>query len=211
MSLVELAIPTEDVSFASLGLLLGGPAPRSPLARLDLPSPDAHRHLTLEIIGASHVATIRAEGRPAWREELSCHASHGGGHPLGPGLSAGETITRAEGGYRLRAWAQRFPDRAALDSWAGQLKRELEAQERPGGRRCLIAEFPGEGNNHLTAVQGWWDSHTAHWATWHVYPGELVAVVSASTHGTPAGAAVGASGGEVETNKHTNTEEAQPG
>lgn len=155
---VSLECPTADVSAHDLGLLIDGPLPEILTARSYRTQwRRAETSLELGIIGASHVATVR-HGDRTFREEISCFAG-----------TPGSLVSQQRRRYALRADVATCPDfpDTATDLLAG-----LEG--------WLVAEFPGVGPFHITAVTGGFAAGVWEWQTHHLYPEEKIIVSTAS-------------------------------
>lgn len=173
MSTTQLAVAPQDISAASLGVRLDGPAP-TVLVGTTLQGSGACFRLDLGILGASHVvdATLLDGGQPSahLREEISCHAMEGG-MALGDGVEKKQRWVT--GTYRLRARTVQL----GTEEFAERAETILQAAE---AESWLVGKFPGEGNHHLTALWGEVEGGTARWKTWHFYPAELTVVESES-------------------------------
>lgn len=156
--LVSLDCPTADVSARDLGVAFDGPLPEILVERTYIAS---ETELQLGIIGASHVATVSFPGG-TFREEISCFAGE-----------LGSLMSQERGSYSLQTSTQRYPD---FENQATQIL-ELVA-----GKEWLCANFPGEGEFHITAVRGSFKESTWEWETFHLYPEEQIIVSTTSRY-----------------------------
>ncbi|MDU0478983.1 DUF2617 family protein [Staphylococcus chromogenes] len=155
--LVELGCRIADVSAHRLGLQLDGPQPEI-LSEVELVACHAgvDTQLQLGVIGASHVATVQHAGRQ-FREEISCHAS--GALPR----------DYQQPSYQLHSELLQPRDFAAYAEGFLRLAQDWH-----------IAQFPGEGRFHLTALTGQFAAGTWQWETRHFYPEEGLIVSTES-------------------------------
>lgn len=187
-----LDVPLRDVHAHALSLKLGQFSDEPALASKTLKRAD---HLIeLSIIGASHRVEVRRSDdmveSESLKEELSCApgSDTAGGTPIHRGL----TLVEEYKGWNYRAQVRSLHlDRPSFLDCARDLARHT-------GDEWLVAEFPGEGEGHITALhvpgfvpngiadggaQGIEWSSTLMWQTWHLYAKEQVVVRSNSRVG----------------------------
>lgn len=170
----RLEIPFRDAAADDLAWSLrAGDAARPPavpdaLARLDVPLGD--RVLRLEVLGASHAATLVTPAG-ALVEVVACGAPEGRALPDAPG-----TVELDGRRYAFDATVQRTTA-DAVRALAGRLAHELDDDPH-----ALVAEFPGLPGA-VTALRAATDGDALRWRTWHLYPerGEIVRTDSAVT------------------------------
>lgn len=153
-----LDCPSADVSAADLGLRLNGPRPQA-LSTTMLHGSDDLR-LELDIIGASHTASVYRGETLLFREEISCHCE-------GPLPQAYGEMT----GYELKTDVAKH----GADSFAAEF-------QRLSGTDWHSAQFPGQGEYHVTALKGTAPKGCAgfEWETVHMYPAEEIIVKTTS-------------------------------
>lgn len=163
--MLTLTCTPADVRAGDLGVRWNGPLPPV-LAEMHIHDQATHSSLHLVVIGGSHVVTVHApSGR--FREEISCNAKAdpSGEWPLPVGVDKHpyrlETETRQLSATEFAQQAQDIAD---------------------GGAEWLIANFPGVGEHHLTALKGECTDGVWRWWTHHLYPGEHTIVSTRSDY-----------------------------
>lgn len=161
--MLQLSCTPTDVRAGDLGVRWNAPMPEI-LAEMLIRDPTTQSSLHLVVIGGSHVVTVEApSGR--FREEVSCNGSDGGQWPLP------ESVDRHN--YRLETHTRVF---SAADF-------ALEAAAiAANGQEWLIANFPGVGEYHLTALRGQCEQGMWQWWTHHLYPDENTIVSTRSEY-----------------------------
>lgn len=160
----------QDVSALDLGVRWNGPLPEL-LAHTKLAG--AESTLQLGVIGASHVVTVGVTALPdavLFREEISCTA-----RSEGQALPAEAEFV----GYRLQSTV------SVLDDAAFNFQAEHIAALGDSG--ALVVQFPGEGEHHLTAINGAATDDGWEWASYHLYPAENTIVTTWSRFTLPPG------------------------
>lgn len=116
--------------------------------------------LELDIIGASHTASVYRGKTLLFREEISCHCE-------GPLPQTYGEMT----GYELKTDVAKH----CADGFAAEF-------QRVSGTDWLSAQFPGQGEYHVTALKGTAleDCAGFEWETVHMYPAEEIIVKTTS-------------------------------
>lgn len=161
--MLQLSCTPTDVRAGDLGVRWNAPMPEI-LAETLVEDPATQSSLHLVVIGGSHVVTVDAPSG-SFREEVSCNGSAGGQWPLP------ESVDKQS--YHL-------------DTRTRVLSAEDFATEAAaiatGGEEWLIANFPGVGEYHLTALRGRCEQGVWQWWTHHLYPDENTIVSTRSEY-----------------------------
>ncbi len=166
MSLLPLDLPLADVVGDALRLHIG-PTDLPAVASVNV-SLGGGRRLLLEVLAASHRATVLVSDVALLTETVACAVEGGSGQsPVDPSRLP---LTHTLEGYR-------FASRRLEGSVA--LAQEVAEVRRLGDRGdSVVVGFPGHPDALTGLTVGEYSERSVTWRTWHLYPGPTPHVVT---------------------------------